>query len=253
MYFPSRDHLVYPMYWPANGRHTAGKCKQIAAMGMPSTNSVLGSRTGQACIMNAFKLRLAFSIFSGSIWNLGSFKEPLEVIEFFIGESRVVNRWFIVYSMGQFDLFGLRRETLQQRLNSPGFALARASPKQRGRLFGSALLNQRGIETFLESQPTPCDASRIPGLSRLPSVSVSCLECRLRISGLSKFESTVVCHWICLEFVCAGALLDVAREVSRLDTRSVRDVSKVGTPRVECLAQVDMVWMSIADFRIVQV
>src|ERR1017187_3462041 len=241
MYFPSRDHLGYPMYWPANGRHTACKCKQIASMWMPSTNSVLGSRTGQACIMNAFKLRLAFSIFSGSIWSLGSFKEPLKVIEFFIGESRVVNRWFIVYSMGQFDLFGLRRETLQQRLNSPGFALARASPKQRGRLFGSALLNQRGIETFLESQPTPCDASRIPGLSRLPSVSVSCLECRLRISGLSKFESTVVCHWICLEFVCAG-LLDVAREVSRLDTRSVRDVSKVGTPRVECLAQVDMVW-----------
>src|ERR1017187_18800 len=183
---------------------TACKCKQIASMWMPSTNSVPGSRTGQACIMNAFKLRLAFSIFSGSIWNLGSFKEPLEVIEFFIGESRVVNRWFIVYSMGQFDLFGLRRETLQQRLNSPGFALARAFPKQRGRLFGSALLNQRGIETFLESQPTPCDASRIPGLSRLPPAFISSLECRLRISGLSKFESTVVCHWICLEFICAG-------------------------------------------------
>jgi hypothetical protein len=126
------------------------------------------------------------------------------VIEFFIGESRVVNCWFIVYSMGQFDLFGLGRETLQQRLNRPGFALTRAFPKQRSRLFGSALLNQRGIETFLESQPTPCDASRISGLSRLPAVSVSSLECRLRISGLSKFESTVVCHWICLEFVCAG-------------------------------------------------
>ena len=80
--------------------------------------------------MKAFKLRLAFSIFSGSIWNLGSFKEPLEVIEFFIGKSRVVNCWFIVYSMGKFDLFGLRRETLQQSLNRPGFALTRALPKQ---------------------------------------------------------------------------------------------------------------------------
>src|ERR1039457_2563213 len=89
-------------------------------MWMPSTNSVPGSRTGQACIMNAFKLRLAFSIFTGSSRNLGSFKEPLEVIEFFIAESRVVNRWFIVYSMSQFDLFGLRRETLQQRLTIPG-------------------------------------------------------------------------------------------------------------------------------------
>src|ERR1039458_6454475 len=137
---------------------------------MPSTNSVPGSRTGQACPMNALKLCLAFSSFTDCSWNLGSFQEPVEVLEFFVAESRVVNRWFIVYSMGQFDLFGLRRETLQQRLNSPGFALARASPKQRGRLFGSALLNQRGIETFLESQPTPCDASRIPGLSRLPSV-----------------------------------------------------------------------------------
>jgi hypothetical protein len=28
----------------------------------------------------------------------------------------------------------------------------------------------------------------------------------LRISGLSKFESSVVCHWICLEFVCGGHL-----------------------------------------------
>jgi hypothetical protein len=32
-----------------------------------------GSRTGQACIMNAFKLRLAFYTFTGSGWNLGSF------------------------------------------------------------------------------------------------------------------------------------------------------------------------------------
>src|ERR1035441_2980210 len=90
---------------------TACKWKQIASMWMPSTNSVPGSRIGQACIMKAFKLRLAFSIFSGSIWNLGSFQEPLEVIEFFIGEPRVVNRWFIVYSMGQLD----RKST---RLNS---------------------------------------------------------------------------------------------------------------------------------------
>ena len=109
-----------------------------------------GSRTGQACIMNAFKLRLAFSVFTGSSWNLGSFQEPFEVLEFFIAESLVVNCGFIVYSMGQSDLFGLRRETLQQRLNSPGFMLARGFPKQRGRLFGIALLNQRGIETFLE-------------------------------------------------------------------------------------------------------
>jgi hypothetical protein len=124
--------------------------------------------------------------------------------------------------MGQFDLFGLGRETLQQRLNCPGFALARTLPKQRGRLFGSALLDQSGIETFLESQATPCDASRIPGLSRLPAVSVSSLEGRLRISGLSKFESTVVCHWVCLEFVCT-----VHFWMWR------RDVSKVGTPTVE--------------------
>src|SRR5664280_1087478 len=124
---------------------------------MPSTNSVPGSRTGQACTMNALKLRLAFSSFTDCRWNLGSFQEPVEVLEFFVAESRVVNRGFIVYSMGQFDLFGLRRETLQQRLNSPGFALARAFPKQRGRLFGGALFNQRRIGTFLESQP----ASRI--------------------------------------------------------------------------------------------
>jgi hypothetical protein len=175
-------------------------------MWMPSTNSVPGSRTGQACIMNAFKLRLAFSIFTGSSWNLGSFEEPVEMLEFFIAESRVVNRRFIVYSLRQSDLFGLGRQTLQQRLNSPGFALARRSPKQRGGLFGSALPNQRGIETFLESQPTPREASRIPRLSRLPAVFISSFECRLRISGLSKFESSVVCHWICLEFVCGGHL-----------------------------------------------
>src|ERR1035437_6870783 len=114
---------------------------------MPSTNSVPGSRTGQACPMNALKLRLAFSSFTDCSWNLGSFQEPVEVLEFFVAKSRVVNRGFIVYSMGQFDLFGLRRETLQQRLNSPGFALARAFPKQRGRLFGGALFNQRRIET----------------------------------------------------------------------------------------------------------
>lgn len=128
------------------------------------------------------------------------------MIEFFIAESDVVKCRFIVYSMGQSDLFGFRCETLQQCLNSPGFVLARAFPKQRSRLFGSALLNQSGIETFLESQPTPCDASRIPGLSRLPAVSISRLECRLRISGLSRFESCVVCHWIYLEFVSAGHL-----------------------------------------------
>src|ERR1035441_5272830 len=139
---------------------------------MPSTNSVPGSRTGQACTMNALKLRLAFSSFTDCSWNLGSFQEPVEVLEFFVAESRVVNRGFIVYSMGQFDLFGLRRETLQQRLNSPGFALARAFPKQRGRLFGGALFNQRRIETFLESQPAPCDANRIPGLSGSPAVFI---------------------------------------------------------------------------------
>jgi hypothetical protein len=50
--------------------------------------------------MNAFKLRRALSIFTGSSWNLGPFKEPLEVIEFFIAESRVINCRFIVYSMG---------------------------------------------------------------------------------------------------------------------------------------------------------
>src|ERR1700732_222077 len=109
---------------------TACKWQQIASMWMPSTNSVPGSRTGQACITNAFNRRLAFSIFTGSSWNLGSCEEPLEVLEFFIAESRVVNCRFIFYSMGQSDLFGLGRETLQQRLNSPGFVLARRFPKQ---------------------------------------------------------------------------------------------------------------------------
>src|ERR1017187_1554597 len=161
---------------------------------MPSTNSVPGSRTGQACTMNALKLRLAFSSFTDCSWNLGSFQEPVEVLEFFVAESHVVNRGFIVYSMGQFDLFGLRRETLQQRLNSPGFALARAFPKQRGRLFGGALFNQRRIETFPESQPAPCDANRIPGLSGSPAVFIPSLKCRLRISGLSEFEFSVSFH-----------------------------------------------------------
>jgi hypothetical protein len=170
-------------------------------MWMPSTNSVPGSRIGQAWITNAFRLRLAFSSFTGSSWNLGSFQEPLEVFEFFIAESRVINGWFIVSSMGQFDLFGLWRETLEQGLNSPWLALACAFPKQGGCLFGRALLNQRGIEAFLELQSTACDASRISRLSALPAVPVSRLECRLRIAGLSRFESTIVCHWICLEFL----------------------------------------------------
>jgi hypothetical protein len=89
------------------------------------------------------------------------------VLDLFIAESSVVNCRFIVYS------------------------LARGSPKQRGRFFGSALLTKRH-RNILELQPTPRDASRIPGLSRLPAVFTSGLEFRLRISVLSEFEFSVV-------------------------------------------------------------
>src|SRR5258708_24278925 len=129
---------------------TACRWAQIASMWMPSTRSVLGSRICQACIRKAFKLRLAFSVFTASRRNFGSFQEPLELIDFLIAESRVINCGFIVYSMGQFDLFGFGSETLQQRLNRPGFPFARALPKQRSRFFGHSLLNQGGIETLLE-------------------------------------------------------------------------------------------------------
>jgi len=110
-------------------------------MWRPSTNSVLGSRIGQACTKNAFRLRLALSVFTRSNWNLGSFKQFFESIEFLVAESGVVNCRFIVHAMGQPNLFGLGREALQQSLNRPRLALARALPKQRGCLFRSALLN----------------------------------------------------------------------------------------------------------------
>ena len=185
---------------------TACKWEQIASMWMPSTNSVLGSRTCHACITNSFKLRLACSIFTASSRNLASFQEPFKLSEFFIAVSGVINCGFIVNSMGQFDQLRFGGETLQQCLNGPGFTLAGALPQQRSGLFGNSLLNQGGIETLLESQPASSDASRISRLSGLPAVSISSLESRLRISGLSGFEFSIIRHLIFLELACAARL-----------------------------------------------
>src|SRR5216683_6604493 len=167
---------------------TACKCEQMASMWMPSTNSVLGSKTGQACMTKALKLRRALSVFTCSSWNSRSFIKLLELIELFVVKSGEINSWFIVGSMGHVDLFGFGRQSLQQGLHRPGFALAGALPKQGGGLFGSALLDQTGIETFFESQAAACNAGRIAGLSRLPSVAIARLESCLWIARLAWFE-----------------------------------------------------------------
>src|ERR1051326_417074 len=63
---------------------------------MPSTNSVLGSRTGQACITKALKLNRAFSVFTASKGNSVSTKYRIASIEFFFFfESGVINRALI--------------------------------------------------------------------------------------------------------------------------------------------------------------
>src|SRR5216683_5080348 len=80
---------------------TACRCEQIASMWMPATNSVLGSRTGQACITNALKLSRAFSVFTCSSGNSCSRKELLTLVEFFFD---VIGGWFIVHSMGHLSL-----------------------------------------------------------------------------------------------------------------------------------------------------
>jgi len=103
--------------------------------------------------------------------------------------------------MGHVDLFGFGRQALQEGLHGPGFALAGALPKQGGGLFGSALLDQTGIETFFESQAAACNAGRIAGLSRLPSVAISLFKFALWIAGLAGFEFGVICHWACSQFV----------------------------------------------------
>ena len=96
--------------------------------------------------------------------------------------------------MSQFDLFGFGGDPLQQRLNRPGFALARAFPKQGGSFFGCTLRHQRGIKALLESQAIAGHPCWIAGLSRRPAESVSWFEPGLRIPGFPWFESSVPRH-----------------------------------------------------------
>ena len=104
--------------------------------------------------------------------------------------------------LGQFDLFDFRRQTLQQRLNRPGFALTDALPKQRCRLFGGALLDQGGIETLLKPQPAASSAGWIARLPRLPAESISCREVCFGVAGLTRFEFAIFRHWPCPQFAC---------------------------------------------------
>src|ERR1041384_4586861 len=126
---------------------------------MPSRNSTCGSKTCQACLTNSWNLRLAFSVFTLCRWNLGSLEKSFHLIEFVVAESAVVNFGFIVGGLGEFDLFSLGGEPLQERLHGPRLVIACAIPKERGRFVRATLLDKGVIKTFLKLEPATGEAA----------------------------------------------------------------------------------------------
>ena len=92
--------------------------------------------------------------------------------------------------MSDVDLFGLRREALQQGLNRPRFAIASGIPEQTCGLFGTPLAQESRIEVLLEFQAAPRNTRGISGLAGWPPVGVSCFELGFRIPGFTVLEST---------------------------------------------------------------
>jgi len=96
--------------------------------------------------------------------------------------------------MSYFDPLCVRRQSLEERLNRPRLACARASPQQCCRLQRRTLLDQGSKESLLEFQAAAHYAGRIAGLTGLPAVRIAGLEPGFRIAGLPGLESAVLFH-----------------------------------------------------------
>src|SRR5215469_14305308 len=77
---------------------TAWRCVQMASKWMPSTNGVLGSRTGHDWRANSCRLRLAFSICKFRKSWLGTNQDGFDLLDLFVGEFSVV---IVIYLRNQ--------------------------------------------------------------------------------------------------------------------------------------------------------
>ena len=134
------------------------------------------------------------------------------------------------------DLFGVRREPLQDGLNCPGLSLSSGFPQEVGRLFRSPLSQESLVKALFELQPAAGDARRVARLTRLPTVGISWLKPCLWIPGLARFEFIAPTHAACSDLSRDSGLLRFERRPAWTRKRDLQCVEwrQVVEPKWSC-------------------